>query len=100
MAQGGPPVLGTGLGEFDSRDPDRDVRELVNPARCERVPDGIETRTSPRVPAGGTGARTPKAQRARSTRARDAKTSSNVQRPCLVTRLVSRLACRASESGS
>jgi len=33
---------------FDSTAADCDVRELVNPARCERVPDGIETRTSPK----------------------------------------------------
>lgn len=34
-------------GRFDSCFPDCDVRELVNPARRERVLDGIETRTSP-----------------------------------------------------
>jgi len=51
------------------------VRELVNPARCDRVFDGIETRTSPNVLAGGSGARTPKAQRAGSTPAEDSNTA-------------------------
>ena len=33
---------------FDSTAADCDVRELANPVRCERIFDGIETRTSPR----------------------------------------------------
>jgi hypothetical protein len=49
MVQGAPPALGAGHAEFDSRVPDCDAREQVNPARCERVPDGIDTRASPRL---------------------------------------------------
>lgn len=37
---------------FDSTAADCDVRELANPVRCERISDGIETRTSPRTPRG------------------------------------------------
>lgn len=44
------------------------------------------------VPAGGSGARTPKAHRARSTRARDSE--------CLVSQLVWAPACRAEETDS
>ena len=47
MVQGAPPALGAGVAEFDSRVPDCDAREQVNPARRERVLDGIVTRASP-----------------------------------------------------
>ncbi len=50
MVQGGPPVLGTGMGGFDSHRSDCDVREQVNPTHCECASDGIVTRTSPQRP--------------------------------------------------
>ena len=46
--QGAPPALEAGNAEFDSRVPDCDAREQVNPARRERVFDGIVTRASPK----------------------------------------------------
>ena len=46
---GSPLGLGPRSCRFDSCRADCDVRELVNPARCERVFDGLETRTSPQM---------------------------------------------------
>jgi hypothetical protein len=46
-------MLGTAASlRCDSTAADCDVRELANPVRCERTSDGIETRTSPRIPRG------------------------------------------------
>ena len=70
MVQGAPPALGAGHAEFDSRVPDCDAREQVNPARRERVLDGIVTRASPKsLPM--VGRRPPKPAGASSILARD-----------------------------
>lgn len=37
MPNGKAPVLGTGKSRFDSGLLDRDLREQVNPVRCERI---------------------------------------------------------------
>ena len=92
MVQGAPPALGAGLAEFDSRVPDCDAREQVNPARRERVLDGIVTRASPHLSSAGCAAAFPKRSESRSIRAREAE--------CRVMRLVSQLDCRSSETSS
>lgn len=68
-----------------------DVRELVNPALCESVHGGIETRTSPQSLGRRSAQRLLSAGVAFDSRPRD---------QCCVTRLVSRLPCHGSETDS